>query len=108
MILELYIAFFILASIFLLIGIKIDSAVFVYLAMGLFIFSSLVMANEGIDIITGTMLTENESGTVIQNTYNTLTMDNNIFVMTYVYLFLILPIVGILASISLATKNMRN
>lgn len=108
MILEIYIAFFILSVLFLAIGLKTESATFVYLSMAMFIFSSLVMANEGINVVSGTQLIENEAGTLTSNVYTTLTMDNNYFVMTYVYLFLLLPIVGILSSIYFANKHLRS
>jgi hypothetical protein len=108
MILEIYIAFFILSVLFLAIGIKTESATFVYLSMAMFIFSSLVMANEGVDIVTGTQLIENELGTLTSNVYTVLTMENNYFVMTYVYLFLLLPTVGLLSSIYFANKHLRS
>ncbi len=108
MILEIYIAFFILASLFLIISLKYETATLMYLAMGLFLFSSLTMAYEGVDVVTGnTVVTNPDDSITINYTYDNLDMDNNFFVMSYVYIFLILPIIGILSSIYYAQREVN-
>jgi|GEM_PF-3132778 len=108
MILEIYIAFFILASLFLIISLKYETATLMYLAMGLFLFSSLSMAYEGVDVVTGnTVVTNPDDSITINYTYDNLDMDNNFFVMSYVYIFLILPIIGILSSIYYAQREVN-
>ncbi len=79
-----------------------------YLAMGLFLFSSLTMAYEGVDVVTGnTVVTNPDDSITINYTYDNLDMDNNFFVMSYVYIFLILPIIGILSSIYYAQREVN-
>ena len=108
MILEIYIGFFILASLFLIISLKYETATLMYLAMGLFLFSSLTMAYEGVDVVTGnTVVTNPDDSITINYTYDNLDMDNNFFVMSYVYIFLILPIIGILSSIYYAQREVN-
>jgi TRAP-type C4-dicarboxylate transport system permease small subunit len=108
MILEIYIAFFVLASLFLIISMKYETGTLMYLAMGLFLFSSLTMAYEGVDVVTGnTVVTNPDDSITINYTYDNLDMDNNFFVMSYVYIFLILPIIGILSSIYYAQREVN-
>ena len=108
MILEIYIAFFILASLFLIISLKYETATLMYLAMGLFLFSSLTMAYDGVDVVTGnTVVTNPDDSMTINYTYETLDMNNNFLVMSYVYIFLILPIIGILSSIYYAQREVN-
>lgn len=104
MILEIYIAFFVIATIFLLLGVKLNSVPLVYLSMSLFLFSSLVMANSGISIPIGTNIVESEGATTINTIYEVLTLQNNFFVLSYVYIFLFLPIIGVFSSILFAVK----
>ena len=104
----MYIAFFILASLFLILSVKYETATLMYLAMGLFLFSSLSMAYEGVDVVTGnTVVTNPDDSITINYTYDNLDMDNNFFVMSYVYIFLILPIIGILSSIYYAQREVN-
>lgn len=107
MILEIYVAFFVLTVLFLALGVKTSSASIIYLSMGMLLFSSLVMASSGIDVVTGTSISEVGDATVVSNVYTTYTLDNNFFVMTYVYIFLILPIIGILSSIYYAQRDVN-
>ncbi len=108
MILEIYIVFFILASLFLMISLKYETATLMYLAMGLFLFSSLSMAYEGVDVVTGNTVVINPDDSITINyNYDNLDMDNNFFVMSYVYIFLILPIIGILSSIYYAQREVN-
>lgn len=107
MILELYIAFFILSCIFVAIGLKTGAASLIYLSMAMLIFSSLVMASAGVDVVAGNQIVEVDGTTLVTDVYTSYTLDNNFFVMTYVYIFLILPIIGIMSSVYYAQKEVR-